>query len=158
MMFVGLVLYKIAFVTFAIALGGILYQHIVEYRNWSAEVPESLVAYRQFFRVSDFGRFFKMFMPVSSVCVIAATVILWNSSKESNSWMLISVAGMFITAGFTNFFFVPMHRKLFEDAIDDSKSEELKRMAGRWKNGNYVRIAIMFVTLAAFAEALKILS
>jgi hypothetical protein len=143
---IGIILYRISLLAFVISLGGIFYQHIVEYRNWHSNIPDSLNAYRQFFKVSEFGDFFKIFMPTAGLCLIIAMIINWNS------WMIISLAGMFLTAGFTNWYFVPIHKKLFEDEMGDTA--ELKRNADRWRKGNYTRMIIMGITTAAMIEGL----
>lgn len=154
----GSILYKIAFLTFTIAFGGILYQHVVEFRNWSADIPESLYAYRSFFRASDFGRFFKMFMPLSGMCLLASVVMMWNTRVDTRTWLMISTGGAFLTAGFTNVYFVPRHRKLFEDPIDEKNTDELNKIADQWKSANYFRMFLMAITIVSFLEGMKLLN
>ena len=154
----GIVLYTIASLAFAIAFGGILYQHIVEYRNWSLSIPQSLQAYRDFFKKSDFGSFFKMFMPPAFLCLAVSVAVLWNYSTLFRIWSLVGVAGMFLTAAFTNSYFVPKHKTLFEEPIDIRKTADLKKVADQWRKGNYARMIIMGVTLAALLEGLKLLA
>jgi hypothetical protein len=155
--FTGIIFYNIAILAFAMALGGILYQHIVEFRNWRSNIPQSLIAYREFFKKSDFGSFFKMFMPASFLCLVVSVAMLWNYSTSVRIWMLIGVAGMFLTAGFTNSYFVSKHKKLFEEPIDISKTLELKEAAEQWRKGNYARMILMGLTLMAMLEGLKLL-
>lgn len=154
----GTILYKIAFLTFTIAFGGILYQHIVEFRNWSADIPESLYAYKNFFRVSDFGRFFTMFMPLSGMCLLASVVMLWNTPGDQKVWLLVCTAGAFLTAGFTSLYFVPRHRKLFEGAPDEKDTDELNKIADQWKSANYFRMFLMAITIISFLEGMKLLN
>jgi hypothetical protein len=154
----GIVLYTIASLAFAISLGGILYQHIVEFRNWSLNIPQSLIAYREFYKKSDFGTFFKMFMPAAFLCLLASIVMLWNYSTALRVWSLAGIAGMFLTAGFTNTYFITKHRALFEDPVDVGKAAELKQVADQWRKGNYARMILMGVTLAAMLEGLKLLA
>lgn len=157
MIALGILLYKIAFLAFTIAFGGLLYQHVVEFRNWNANIPESLYAYRQFFKMSDFGRFFKMFMPLSGICLLASLLLLWAPAEAARTWMIICTAGAFLTAAFTNLYFVPKHRKLFEDPIDEKNSEELNRTADQWRSGNYFRMFLMAITVVSFLEGMKLL-
>lgn len=158
MIALGILLYKIAFLTFTIAFGGILYQHVVEFRNWNADIPDSLTAYRNFFRYSDFGRFFKMFMPLAGLLAIAAAVMLWNHNVGANAWLIVCVAGIFITAVFTNLYFVSRHRKLFHDPIDERNTDELMKAADQWKAANYFRMFLMAITVISFLEGIKLLN
>jgi hypothetical protein len=155
--FTGVIFYNIAILAFAMSLGGIFYQHIVESTNWRSNIPQSLIAYREFFKHSDFGNFFRMFMPTSFICFLISVATLWNYSTPVRMWMLIGVAGMFLTAAFTNSFFVAKHKKLFEETIDVSKTAELKQVAGQWQKGNYARMILMGLTLVAMLEGLKLL-
>ena len=154
----GIVLYSMSSIAFAMALGGIFYQHIVEYRNWSLNIPQSLIAYREFFKKSDFGSFFKMFMPAAFLCLVVSIAILWNYSTLLRVWMLIGMAGMFLTAGFTNTYFVPKHKKLFEGPVEIQKTIELNHVADQWRKGNYARMILMGATLASMFEGIKLLA
>jgi hypothetical protein len=155
--FTGTIFYNVAILAFAMALGGIFYQHIVEFTNWRSNIPQSLITYREFFKKSDFGSFFKMFMPASFLCLLVSVATLWNYSTDLRIWMLAGVAGMFLTAGFTNSYFVPKHKKLFEEPIDVTKTSDLKQVANQWRKGNYARMILMGITLVAMLEGLKLL-
>lgn len=149
----GLLLFTISLIAFAISLGGILYQHIVEFPNWGKRIPESLISYRAFFKHSDFGNFFKIFMPISSICLLIAIFLLWSKPTEANKWILIAMAGLILTAAFTNFYFVPTHKKLFSDEITQTNVSELTTLATQWGKTNLIRIIIMTLTLISFLKA-----
>lgn len=158
MIALGILLYKIAFLTFTIAFGGILYQHIVEFRNWSSGIPESLYAYRQFFKVSDFGRFFKMFMPLSTICLVVSAIMLRSVEGNGETWVLACTGGCILTAVFTNAYFIPRHRKLFDEPIDERNTEDLEKIADQWRSANYFRMLLMAITVVSFLEGIKLLS
>ena len=154
----GILLYKIAFLTFTIVFGGILYQHVVEFRNWNADIPDSLTAYRNFFRYSDFGRFFKMFMPLTTMCLVSSAFMLRSVEGGAETWVLACTAGCILTAVFTAVWFIPRHRKLFHDPIDERKTDELIRAADQWKSANYFRMFLMAITVISFLEGMKLLN
>jgi hypothetical protein len=153
---IGHLLFLTSLTTFAISLGGILYQHIVEFPNWGKDIPNSLISYRSFFKYSDFGNFFKIFMLLSFFCLLIAIFLLWDKPTEANKWTLIAMAGLISTAGFTNFFFVPKHAKLFSDEITQTNVSELIALARWWGKGNLIRIAIMALTLISFFKGYQI--
>jgi len=153
---IGLILLLISLITFVISLGGIIYQHIVEFPNWKTDLPGSLSSYRSFFKRADFGNFFKIFMPTSSICLVIAIPLLWNEPSTANIWILLAMSGLVLTAVFTNNYFVPKHKKLFSDEITQTNVSELTILATQWGKGNLIRIGIMFLTVISFLKALSI--
>lgn len=153
---IGLIFLIISLITFVISLGGIIYQHIVEFPNWKTDLPSSLSSYRAFFKRADFGNFFKIFMPASSICLIIAIILLWNKPYTANIWTLFAMSGLILTAVFTNNYFVPKHKKLFSDEITQTNVSELMILAKQWGKGNLIRIVIMSLTLVSFLKALAI--
>ncbi|SFV33348.1 anthrone oxygenase family protein [Thermoflavifilum thermophilum] len=149
---IGLLLFTISLIAFAISLGGILYQHIVEFPNWKKDISNSLRSYRTFFKYSNFGNFFKIFMPISSACLLIAIFLLWNKPTEANKWTLGAMTGLILTASFTNYYFVPKHTKLFSDEIAETNVSELAALVTKWGKGNLIRIAIMTLTLICFLK------
>jgi hypothetical protein len=153
----GVLLFVISFIAFAISLGGIIYQHIVEFPNWKKDIPDSLVSYRAFFKYSDFGSFFKIFMPAAAICLLVAIFLLWNKPADANKWRLFAMLGLILTAGFTNVYFVPKHSKLFLDEITPTNVFELKTLATQWGRANLLRIAVMTLTLISFLKGFDLL-
>jgi hypothetical protein len=149
----GLIVLLLSLLAFTISLGGIIYQHMVELPNWKLDMPDSLKAYRAFFRRADFGDFFKLFMPLSFVFLIIAIVLLWNRPEKANTWTVLSLLGFLSTAMFTNSFFVRIHDELFKKELGASGFRTLEELEKRWRRGNLVRIAIMLFTIAAMLRA-----
>jgi hypothetical protein len=92
----GVFLFATSFTAFAISLGGILYQHLVEFPNWKRDMPDSLTAYRSFFRQTDFGKFFKVFMPLSFLSLLVAIFLLWKAPMSPNKWMVLAMTGLIL--------------------------------------------------------------
>lgn len=153
---IGSVLLIVSFITFTISSGRIIYQHIVEFQNWSADIPDSLILYKSFFKYSDFEKFFKYLMPVSSTSLFIGLFPLWNKLIEMNVWILLAFAVFFTTAIIINIYFVPLHQKLFSEKTDQEKKSELKNLTGQWKTGNSIRITIMLLTVCCFLKALEV--
>jgi hypothetical protein len=152
----GLLSFVISLIAFAISLGGIIYQHVVEFPNWKKDIPYSLISFTRFFKYSDFGKFFKIFMPLSSICLLIAIFLLWDKPSEANNWTLLAMAGLILTAGFTNFYLVPKHKKLFFEETTQTDVSELTTLAIQWGKGNLIRIVIMTLTLVSFLKAYQL--
>ena len=151
MLATGIIFLNISLVTFAMAWGGIVYQHRVEYPNWSNYIPDSIKIYREFTKAASFGQFFTLVMPLSGLSLFVALILLWNSTPVF--YLLLALAGMVFTAGFTNRFFILKHQVLFSENLSSKTNEELKMIARQWRNGNYIRMIIMALTLLSLVWA-----
>src|SRR5699024_5917273 len=153
---IGFYLLFIALFSFSIVLGGIIYQHIVEFPNWNSNIPNSLLSYQNFFSTSDFGSFFKIFMPLSSICLLISIIILCN--EVATSLMIAAFVGLLLITIYTRSYFVPKHQLLFSERVGEIDSSKLKKTANQWKRGNYLRIFIMLATMFTFLKAYEVLS
>ena len=76
-----------------IVLGGTIFSVMVEYPNWFADVPSSLEATRNFYRVLHPGYFFQTFAPLLLLTGIGFVITSWRLAPARNL-VLISVAIM----------------------------------------------------------------
>ncbi|NJN41824.1 MAG: hypothetical protein HC811_05940 [Flammeovirgaceae bacterium] len=55
----GFGLFSFALLAYGAVMGGNIYQIIVEVPNWSSDIPNSLISYRNSFHLTHPGYFFK---------------------------------------------------------------------------------------------------
>ena len=125
----GIVLLAVSLVLFAIALGGVSYQHIVELPRWKDPIGSP-----------NFGRFFKLFMPASFISLFLASLLLWSVAGAARWELSAALAGIIATTVYTNRFFVPIHQQLFDLQTPAAQREILTR---RWQAGNRYRMLLM---------------
>ncbi len=151
----GLGLFSIALMAFGAVAGGMLYQLIVEVPNWSADIPGSLQAYREFFQVSHAGFFFQVLVPLTILCLIGATILLWNRPKSANFWMLGVLGGVIFTEAFTLIYFLPRIMVLFLNPLDGVAPDQLSAASVQWQAANYLRMVIVLATMGVFLRAYR---
>lgn len=153
----GFVLFSLALTTFAVVMGGNIYQLIAEIPNWFNDIPDSLLAFRNFYKVTHAGYFFQTLAPATILCLIVAVILLWNRPKTANKWILATLVSVVLAEVFTGIYFMPRNFILFIDPIDEISTEELVNVANQWKTANYVRMVIIFFAMFGFLKAYRII-
>jgi len=152
----GFGLLSIALIAFSAVAGGMLYQLIVEVPNWSANIPGSLVTYREFFQVTHAGFYFQVMVPLTILCLVGATILLWNRPKSANLWMLAVLGGVIFTEAFTLIYFLPRIMVLFLNPLDVAAPDQLSAASAQWQTANYLRMVIVMATMGVFLKTYRI--
>ncbi|TVR77744.1 MAG: DUF1772 domain-containing protein [Chitinophagaceae bacterium] len=155
---IGFILFSISLMAFSAVMGGNIYQIIAEVPNWSADIPNSLIAYREFFHVTHPGFFFQTLVPLTVLSLITSIILLRNRPKSANKWMLIALAGVVLTEVFTLTYFLPKNFVLFLDPLEDIPVEQLGITGELWQTANYLRMAIVLATMIVFLKTYQIIS
>src|SRR6478609_11683884 len=59
-----------------------LYTSLIDAPNWGADLPNSILAARQYFSVANPGNFFRIFSPLNQVFAIIAVMACWKFKRE----------------------------------------------------------------------------
>ena len=153
----GFTLFSLSLITFGVVMGGNIYQLIAEVPNWSADMPTTLITFRNAFHVTHAGYFFQTFVPFTILLLIAATILLWNRPKQANRWTLAILGCVVVAEAFTGIYFLPRNFILFLDPIDNVSAEDIIRTGKEWKNANYFRVIIVITTMILFLKTYRIL-
>jgi len=154
---IGFGLFSLAFLAYGAVMGGNIYQIIVEVPNWSANIPDSLIAYRNSFHISHPGYFFQTIVPLAILSLIVAVILLWNRPKSANRWMLIALGGVVVAEAFTGIYFLSRNFMLFLDPIDGVSTEQLISTSNQWQTANYLRMVIIIATMFIFLKSFRTL-
>ncbi|GEM_PF-903740 len=152
----GLGILTIALITFSAVVGGMFYQLVVEVPNWAADIPGSLQAYREFFQVTHAGFYFQVLVPLTILCLVGATILLWNRPKSTNLWMLAVLGGVIFTEAFTLIYFLPRIMVLFLNPLDGASTDQLTAASAQWQAANYLRMVIVLATMGMFLRVYRI--
>jgi hypothetical protein len=118
------ILFIAYFCLMMIVLGGTIFSVMVEYPNWFADVPSSLEATRNFYRVLHPGYFFQTFAPLLLLTGIGFVITSWRSAPVRNL-VLISVAIMIVIELLT---FLYIYPRLWIMFGPDAASESIDAM------------------------------
>ena len=108
-----------------------------------SNIPDSVIAGKEYFRFVNPGDFFKIFSPASQLLTLLSLIIFWKSFKKVR--LLLGIALLcYITGDILAFtYFHPRTDVMFSDPIPDS--ETLKRLSSEWSAMNWVRSFILLI-------------
>ena len=108
-----------------------------------SNIPNSVIAGKEYFRFINPGDFFKIFSPASQFLTLLSIIIFWKSCKKVR--LLLGIALLcHITSDILAFtYFHPRTDMMNSDPIPDS--ETLKRLSSEWNVMNWVRSCILLI-------------
>ncbi len=134
-----------------IVLGGTTFAVMVEYPNWFANVPESLEATRDYYKVLHPGYFFQIFGPLSMLAGIGFVIVGWRIASARN-YVLICLA---IFVGIEALTFLYIYPRLGIMLGPDSSSQSIDALrvaAEQFTIADRIRTALSLIA-DAFAVA-----
>ena len=108
-----------------------------------SNIPNSVIAGKEYFKFINPGDFFKIFSPASQFLTLLSLIIFWKSFKKVR--LLLGIALLcHITSDILAFtYFHPRTDMMNSDPIPDS--ETLKRLSSEWNVMNWVRSCILLI-------------
>ncbi len=150
-------LQTILFVTYfcltMIVLGGTTFSVMVEYPNWFADVPQSLEATRNFYKVLHPGYFFQMFVPLGVLSGIGFVIAGWRSTASRNL-VLASLAVLIAGELLTFLYIYPRLDIMFGPDSVNQTVAVLRNAASEFTNADRIRTVLTFSTSALSVAAL----
>jgi len=138
----------ILFTSVAVASGVLfanIYTSMVIAVATDSDIPNSVIAGGEFFKVTNPGDFFKIFSPASQVLTLISLVLFWKNSKKTRLFLGLALL-CFISGDIMAFiYFHPRTDLMFSNPMPDV--ETLKRLSSEWSNMNWVRSLILFTGL-----------
>lgn len=107
------------------------------------DIPNSIIAGKEFFRTVNPGAFFQIFSPASQILTLASLLLFWKHSKKMRLFLGIALV-CYISADIMAFtYFHPRTDLMFSDNRPDVAT--LKRLSSEWMTMNWVRSFILAV-------------
>ncbi len=130
----------------AVTFGGSVYETLVINSVWYADLPGSL----EFMRHAEYsvkpGRFWQAFGPFPAL--VALIVLVLNLFiRERRLLITISFLCILVNTLTTIFYFVPILMIIFAPDGGGRSGEELTQLALNWKNGTWVRMLLLLISL-----------
>ena len=130
-----------------IILGGTIFSVLVEYPNWFANIPSSLEATRNFYKVFHPGYFFQIFGPLSVLSGIAFVIVGWRIAGARN--LIATSVVLFVGIELLTFFYIyPRLNVLFVDEPGTRSIEALRIAAQQFTTADNARTVLCFVANA----------
>lgn len=110
-----------------------------------SNIPNSVIAGKEYFKFVNPGDFFKIFSPASQFLTLLSLIIFWKSQRRVRPLLGIALL-CYITCDILAFiYFHPRTDVMFGDPIPDV--EVLKRLSSEWSAMNWVRSFILLTGL-----------
>lgn len=151
----------ILFSSVAVACGVLftnIFNSMVIFNAAKADIPNSIVAARDYFKTVNPGDFFKIFSPAAQILTLLSLILFWKYGKSVRILLTLTllcyVSGDILT--FT--YFHPRNDIMYlSQPVPDN--ETLTRIASEWSSMNWVRSLVIFIgVLLSFLAIDKIYS
>lgn len=120
-----------------------LYNSLIDAPNWGADLPNSLLAARQYFTVVNPGNFFRIISPINQVLALIAVIVCWKFGRER--YIAIGSLVLAILADVLTFgYFYPRNEILFAAPIEASM-DTIRLAWEQWSTMNWFRSAMCAV-------------
>ena len=121
-----------------------LYTSLIDSKSWGTNLPNSIAAAREYFKVVNPGNFFRMFSPINQLLGLVVLVLFWKSSPSIRICLGAALAMYVVAEGLTFMYFFPRNDIMFTTAkLTDV--DLLKKTLSEWRMMNWVRTFILVV-------------
>ncbi len=136
-----------------IVLGGTIFAVLIEYPNWFANVPSSLEATRNFYKVFHPGYFFQTMAPLALLTGIGFVVTGWKIAPARN--LVLASLVVFVAAELLTFFYIYPRLGIMFGPDAASQTVESLRLAGQqFTTADRIRTGLAFVANGLAVAAL----
>ena len=90
-----------------------VYNSIVDARSWSANIPDSILTARNYFKTVNPGTFFRTASPFNQLLALAALVACWKSGRKVRLYFGLAFLLAVLTDALTFAYFYPRNEILF---------------------------------------------
>jgi hypothetical protein len=136
-----------------VVLGGTIFSVMVEYPNWFVDVPSSLEATRNFYRVLHPGYFFQTFAPLLLLTGIGFVIAGWRIAPARNL-VLISVTIMIAIELLTFFYIYPRLWIMFGPDAASHTADVMRQTASEFTLADRIRTSMDLIASALSIAAL----
>jgi hypothetical protein len=135
-------IYSITCLSFAVIIGGAVYEHLSVVPRWSAAPPRSLTMFQGEYGLNA-QAFWKLIHPVTILLFIATLATSWKSARRIN--VLTAFIAYIAIIAMTAIYFVPELLAITTTPYADSIDLGLAARAERWENLSLIRLAVLVV-------------
>ena len=132
-----------------------VYTSIVDATSWGSDIPNSIGAAREYFKVVNPGNFFRLFSPLNQVLGLLVLILFWKSTPTIRLYVGIAFALYVLSDAFTFAFFYPRNEIMFETAAL-TEVDRLRKVWSEWNSMNWVRSGLALVGVVFSGRALHL--
>src|SRR3982750_179280 len=91
----------------AVMLGANVYTSVVDAKSWGANIPDSILTARSYFKAVNPGRFFRVASPPNQLFALATLIACWKSGKRARLYFGVAFLLAVLVDALTFAFFYP---------------------------------------------------
>lgn len=131
----------------------LVFNSIVNAANWESNIPQSIIATRDFFVVANPGTFFQLVDPANMLLVVVALSLFWKRSTSIRMFLGIALLCYISSMILTFTYFYPRNDLMFlSKQLPDT--ETLKKAASEWGKMGWIRCLLSLAGLVCSFLAL----
>jgi hypothetical protein len=131
-----------------------IYTSVVDATSWGSNIPESLHAARNYFKVVNPGIFFRVASPLNQVLALLALILFWKSVPSARKFLAIALGCYILTDVFTFAYFYPRNEIMFVSGTD---TDTMSTAWSQWTSMNWLRSLIVFAGVCASFVSLDVI-
>lgn len=109
-----------------------------------SDIPNSILAAREYFKTVNPGDFFKIFSPATQILTLLSLVLFWKTARSVRLFLGIALLCYISGDIFAFTYFHPRNDIMYlSQPIPDT--ETLKRISSEWSSMNWVRSFVLFI-------------
>ena len=123
-----------------------VYTSVVDATSWGSNIPESIHAARNYFKVVTPAQFFRVASPLNQVLALLALILFWKSVPSARLFLGIALGCYIFTDVFTFTYFYPRNDIMFVKGTDPAL---MSKAWSEWNAMNWLRSLIIFAGVCA---------
>ncbi len=118
-----------------------IYNSVVDAKSWGADIPDSILTARNYYKDVTPADFFRTFSPINQVLSLFSLILFWKTSKKVRVYLALAFIFYLLGDLFTFSYFYPRNDIIFIDPISDVA--RIKEAWEGWSTMNWVRSLIV---------------
>ena len=135
-------LYALTCLSFAVIIGGALFEHITVVPKWAAAPPVSLSMFQGPYGLNP-GPFWMSIHPVNLLLFTASLIVHWRTARRRH--LLVVLASYIAILAITATYFVPELLRITATAYAPVPDPALTRSALLWERLSLLRLGVLVV-------------
>lgn len=139
----------ILFTSVALASGVLfanIYNSMVNAVATDSDIPNSIMAAREYFKVVNPGDFFKIFSPATQIFTLLSLILFWKTAKSLRVFLGIALL-CYISGDIFAFTYFHPRNDIMYLSQPIPTTETLKKISSEWMSMNWVRSFVLFIGL-----------
>jgi len=128
-----------------------VYNSLIDAKSWGSDIPNSILAARQYFKTVDPGDFYRVFSPINQVLGLLSVILFWKAGRNIRLVLIGAFVLYFAADMFTFAYFYPRNDIMFREAMD---LEKIRNAWEGWTTMNWLRT--LMVAAGVFGTAFSL--